>query len=79
LHPLWDEYELPELSFYLSSFSLAASLSFPQANGSARGGVLADEMGMVCNYFRLGKIFSLFWSKKYVNLKKKLFRNNFLG
>lgn len=46
LHPLWDEYEVPDLTFYLSSFSLAASLAFPQANGSARGGILADEMGM---------------------------------
>lgn len=46
LHPLWDEYEVEDLTFYVSSFSLAASLSFPQANGSARGGVLADEMGM---------------------------------
>lgn len=46
-HPLWDEYAFDDgTSFYVSPFSLKASLTFPQATGSCQGGILADEMGM---------------------------------
>ena len=58
-HPLWDQYRAEgesggkegesggkALNFYINPFSLMCSLSFPKATGSARGGILADEMGM---------------------------------
>ena len=45
-HPLWDEYAFADGSkFYLNPYNGEASLRFPRARPSARGGILADEMG----------------------------------
>jgi hypothetical protein len=37
-HPLWDEYNVGDFTFYASPFSMSLSLDFPQATGAARGG-----------------------------------------
>lgn len=48
MHPLWEEYALPnqplgEYSFfYFSPYNGELSLSFPESNSQERGGILAD-------------------------------------
>ncbi|KAG0595364.1 hypothetical protein M758_UG160800 [Ceratodon purpureus] len=48
LHPCWEAYQLAEENtvFYLNVFSGEASLEFPSASSAARGGILADAMGL---------------------------------
>jgi DNA repair protein RAD5 len=49
LHPCWEAYhfaEGSELAFYLNVFSGEATLDFPSALQTARGGILADAMGL---------------------------------
>ncbi|XP_024376643.1 DNA repair protein RAD5A isoform X1 [Physcomitrium patens] len=48
LHPCWEAYDLSEenTTFYLNLFSGEASLEFPSASSAARGGILADAMGL---------------------------------
>ncbi|CAK9866134.1 unnamed protein product [Sphagnum jensenii] len=49
LHPCWEAYHLAEgseLAFYLNVFSGEATLDFPSALQTARGGILADAMGL---------------------------------
>lgn len=46
-HPLWDQYNFADgTPFWVNPFSLRATLKFPEAVRSCRGGILADEMGM---------------------------------
>ncbi|TXG73707.1 hypothetical protein EZV62_002286 [Acer yangbiense] len=49
LHPCWEAYRLAderELFVYLNSFSGDATTEFPSALQRARGGILADAMGL---------------------------------
>ncbi|KAH7561169.1 hypothetical protein JRO89_XS10G0183700 [Xanthoceras sorbifolium] len=49
LHPCWEAYRLAderELFVYLNSFSGDATTEFPSALQMARGGILADAMGL---------------------------------
>ncbi|GER57094.1 DNA repair helicase rad5 [Striga asiatica] len=49
LHPCWDAYRLAdrrELVVYLNSFSGDATVEFPSTLQMARGGILADSMGL---------------------------------
>eukprot|EP00250_Pteridium_aquilinum_P000164 c1018_g1_i1 orf=187-3477(+) len=49
LHPCWDAYHLPDRridAVYLNTFSGDATAQFPSALQMARGGILADAMGL---------------------------------
>ncbi|KAL9225619.1 hypothetical protein vseg_001521 [Gypsophila vaccaria] len=49
LHPCWEAYQLADkrgLSVYLNSFSGEATIHFPSTLQMARGGILADAMGL---------------------------------
>lgn len=48
LHPCWDAYRLTHknLIIYLNAFSGDATTEFPSTNLIARGGILADAMGL---------------------------------
>ncbi|XP_051143259.1 DNA repair protein RAD5A isoform X2 [Andrographis paniculata] len=49
LHPCWDAYRLADkrgLVVYLNSFSGNATTEFPSTRQMARGGILADSMGL---------------------------------
>ncbi|KAF9532114.1 SNF2 family N-terminal domain-containing protein [Crepidotus variabilis] len=61
MHPLWSEYFFPqpsvaegemidltadEMPFYFNPYSGEMSLTFPRAERTCKGGILADEMGM---------------------------------
>ncbi|KAH1222276.1 hypothetical protein AAZV13_12G148900 [Glycine max] len=49
LHPCWEAYHLAdkrELVIYLNAFSGEASIEFPSTLQMARGGILADAMGL---------------------------------
>lgn len=49
LHPCWDAYHLADLqasTVYLNVFSGEATMDFPSALQMARGGILADAMGL---------------------------------
>lgn len=49
LHPCWNAYHLPDRridTVYLNAFSGDATIKFPSALQMARGGILADAMGL---------------------------------
>ncbi|MCO5557473.1 hypothetical protein L7F22_011038 [Adiantum nelumboides] len=49
LHPCWDAYHLPDGridAVYINTFSGDATVHFPSALQMARGGILADAMGL---------------------------------
>ncbi|XP_028551128.1 DNA repair protein RAD5A isoform X2 [Dendrobium catenatum] len=49
LHPCWDAYRLADerdLVIYLNAFSGNATIEFPSTQQIARGGILADAMGL---------------------------------
>ncbi|KAH7424297.1 hypothetical protein KP509_11G001600 [Ceratopteris richardii] len=49
LHPCWDAYHLPDRridAVYVNTFSGDATIDFPSALQMARGGILADAMGL---------------------------------
>lgn len=46
-HPLWEEYRFSDgTPFYVNPYSLEVSILLPESRAAARGGILADEMGM---------------------------------
>jgi DNA repair protein RAD5 len=46
-HPLWDEFQFSDgSSFFVNPFSMDVSILYPEADSAAKGGILADEMGM---------------------------------
>lgn len=44
LHPLWEEFVLPDkqTKFYYNSYARVATLDFPEASNECLGGILAD-------------------------------------